>query len=346
MVGAGVAGLAAAQVLKRRGVACTVYEKSRGVGGRAATRTVAGVTFDHGAQYVKAPTADLERLFLETHAIDIERPVWVFNAAGTIREGDPNQNADPKWAWEAGITALSKAMAQGLDIRFEVQIDHLELLSGQGGYRLLDAAGNNMGHADAVLLTPPGPQTAAIVAASTLLERFQVPLLTELQKVTYRRILAVSLLYAQRPTLPWYALVNIDRRHPISWVACEHDKPGHVPADHALLIAHMAHDFATLHWDAAAQGTYGTSAQPLPTYVAESDRLVQALVGSDLGPPLWANVQRWGYALPNAGADFERLNDTRSGLYFAGDYTVGRGRVHEAIESGWHVAARIIADLL
>ena len=33
------------------------------------------------------------------------------------------------------------------------------------------------------------------------------------------------------------------------------------------------------------------------------------------------------------------------GLYFAGDFIAGQGRVHLAIESGWRTADRMLHDL-
>ena len=54
IVGAGVAGLAAARRLAGHGIPVTVLEKSRGLGGRCATRRVRTgsdeLRFDHGAQ--------------------------------------------------------------------------------------------------------------------------------------------------------------------------------------------------------------------------------------------------------------------------------------------------------
>ena len=52
IVGAGLAGLACARVLFGAQHAVTVLEKSRGVGGRIATRRVGRLAFDHGAQYL------------------------------------------------------------------------------------------------------------------------------------------------------------------------------------------------------------------------------------------------------------------------------------------------------
>ncbi len=51
IIGAGVAGVSAANVLKARGYNVTIFEKSRGYGGRCATKRWDGHVVDHGAQY-------------------------------------------------------------------------------------------------------------------------------------------------------------------------------------------------------------------------------------------------------------------------------------------------------
>jgi NADPH-dependent 2,4-dienoyl-CoA reductase/sulfur reductase-like enzyme len=52
VVGAGISGLTCARTLADHGLPVTVFEKSRGVGGRMATRrSDNGAVFDHGAQY-------------------------------------------------------------------------------------------------------------------------------------------------------------------------------------------------------------------------------------------------------------------------------------------------------
>ena len=56
IVGAGIAGLACAELLAREGHAVQLFEKGRGPGGRLSTRRVetslGEATFDHGAQYL------------------------------------------------------------------------------------------------------------------------------------------------------------------------------------------------------------------------------------------------------------------------------------------------------
>ena len=55
IIGSGLSGLTLANHLKDE-FDVTVFEKSRGVGGRLATRRVDTYAFDHGAQYFTART--------------------------------------------------------------------------------------------------------------------------------------------------------------------------------------------------------------------------------------------------------------------------------------------------
>jgi photolyase PhrII len=54
VIGAGVAGLMAARTLNDHGLEVQLFEKSRGLSGRAATRRVDEFQYDHGAQYFTA----------------------------------------------------------------------------------------------------------------------------------------------------------------------------------------------------------------------------------------------------------------------------------------------------
>ncbi|NJL49588.1 MAG: FAD-dependent oxidoreductase [Leptolyngbyaceae cyanobacterium SM2_5_2] len=53
VVGAGLSGLTAAQALRQAGYGVLVLDKSRGVGGRVATRRVGEVPVDHGCRFVQ-----------------------------------------------------------------------------------------------------------------------------------------------------------------------------------------------------------------------------------------------------------------------------------------------------
>ena len=52
VIGAGITGITLANLLQKK-VKLTVFEKSRGVGGRMATRRAEPYQFNHGTQYFK-----------------------------------------------------------------------------------------------------------------------------------------------------------------------------------------------------------------------------------------------------------------------------------------------------
>jgi len=342
IIGAGVAGLAAGRALTRDGYPVSLFEKSRGLGGRVATRRVAGFAIDHGAQVFKAPAPPFQALVAEIDgARTIAQPVWTFTSDGQISPGDPAQAAEASWTWPGGINTLARHLARGLVVHREVTITALR--QAETGYELVDASGQRSGPFAAVLLTPPAPQSAAILAASAIDPTVQAQLLDALAPTRYRPCLSLAFAYTRRPAPPWYALLNLDRRHPIAWLACEHVKPDRAPAGHGLLLAQMAPAWSEQHWEALPRGTYGGAA-PLPAALTAVHGLIGELLGADPGAPLWVDVQRWRYALADAPCA-PAASAGIAGLFIAGDMVAGQGRVHLAIASGWAAAERIAAAL-
>ncbi len=332
VIGAGPAGLAAAQRLREGWpeLELMVFEKSRGVGGRAATRSRPPFRFDHGAQYVKAPTAALASAIAADTRFEVGQPVWLLHADHQITPGDAAQNAEAKWSYADGITRLGHELAAGLTIRFETAVARL-LQRGQQ-WELLDADERSLGLFDGVLLTPPAPQLRAIIAGSSLPTERQRQIDAALAPASYRRCLSLTLGFDTPIERPWYALINPDRQHPIAWLAREHAKPNRAPAGSSLLIAQMNPAWSLAHWDAT-----------LEELIAPLQAMIEAILGEALPAPTLADRQGWRYALPEAAADGVALNAVADGLFWAGDYLVGQGRVHQAIESGWAAAERILA---
>jgi len=314
IVGAGAAGLAAARALQSQpNLSNAIYERADRAGGRIATGRRPGYAFDHGAQLIKTPSAALQRLLTEELAPpglrDVGKPVWIFDDGGRIAEGDPALNAEPKWTCGGGLDEVVALLAEGLDIRLGMSVASLRRAgeSAKNRWSLLDAAGQPIAAADVVLLTPPAPQAAAILAASSIDDAIKAPLLAELARASYRRCISIALAYPQALDRPFYALVNVDRAHPIAWLALEHAKgPERCPPGHSLLIAQMGARWSAEQWD-ASDDELGR----------EAAALAAALLGQSLGDPLWHDIWRWPYALPDSGADFDALNRTGSGLLFA-----------------------------
>lgn len=338
IIGAGSSGLAAAHVLQDAGDMVTVFEKSRGVGGRAATRRHEGFIYDHGAQYIKGESNSISNTFITERfrapdLLNITQPVWIFDSANHIQEGDLQQNAAPKWTYRSGLTTLAKRMAEGLTIHFNTRIGQIHQLAR--GWRLVDSTNQTAGEYEQLLITLPAPQAVELLQASQLETSLQAAAIKALSVAHYNPLISVMLGYQPTPRKrPYYALVNTDKAHPISWLAWEHEKDAaRVPQGCGLLIAQMAPQYSRDHWK---QADVQSVIQDVATQVA-------TLIDEPLPNPIFTDIQHWLYALPTTRADADTLNKQTlpHALAFCGDAFVG-GRVHLALEHGVQVAQNIV----
>jgi renalase len=336
IIGAGCSGLAAAHILRDNGYRVVMFEKNQDVGGRATTRNQAGFIYDDGAQYIKYGTPESMALVTERFRapdlIDIQKPVWIFNKDCQIQPGDPQQNAEPKWSYRSGLITLARQMAQSLDIRLTTPITHLQ--QTERGWQLFSQNGAIPDYFTHVLITIPASQAPELLKASQFEREIEPTVYEHLKAAHYNPLISVALGYQPRPQeRPYYALVNTDKAHPISWLAWEHEKASErVPADTGLLIAQMAPQYSRDHW----QTTDADIAQ-------DAGRLVADLIDESLPEPIFTDITRWHYALPAAKADAEALNKLTlpMGLAFCGDAFVG-GRIYLALEHGMAVARQLL----
>ena len=349
IVGAGAAGLAAARTLAGLGHRVVVFERNSSPGGRAATRRLQGCALDHGAQYLRLPAEypALRDLILgelpREGLVDIGRPVWRFDRRNRVQPGDPAQNAEPKWIYAAGLDTLAERLAAGLDLRLNTPVGRLERLAT--GYRLFDEAGAPLDEAERVLVATPAPEATALLQAGAINPDRAARALALLRPAAYQPMITVLLGYRRPPAdtvfadgsatdpRPYYALVNDDRGHDISWLAVENDKaPERAPEGVLALVVQMAVPFSERHGETPAQDL-----------AAIADAQVRALLAVDLGAPLWHGVARWRYARPTGTLDPATLNRAHDGLCFAGDYAAG-WRLHLALRSGLDAAALLTRD--
>jgi renalase len=266
--------------------------------------------------------------------VDIARPVWAFDAANRIREGDPEQNRTPKWTYRQGLSTLGNLIVQAgdLEVRTNVRVSHLKWVEHQ--YQLIDENGANLGTYEQVLVAIPAGQAAELIEKSDLPIIERISLTDALRRAQYRRCITVALGYGQMiQKRPYYALVDTSRKNPLSWLAFEHDKPGHVPAGHSVIVAQMAGGYSLERWDADQ-----------PVVISEIADQVSTLLGEDLRRPDWTEFHKWRYSLPDKTLSEIEPNICMRGLWFAGDWSPG-GRVHLAAQVGHEVAMRMVLQV-
>ncbi len=307
VIGAGLGGLAAAGALSSQGIEVRIFEKSRGVGGRLATRRLPGdAHVNHGAPAVDAPSgspvaAALDRV--TTASLRVDGP------PATVA---PMRDAR---APTSGVTAFAKALVADHDLVTSVRIARLRRVST--GYELGDEQGNGHGTYDAVVVNAPAPQAADLL--DTLAD--ERPRTDELRAVRYApAIILIGHGQSETPTI-WQSDGDV---RCVARFAASGSTAGiaaHLSLTLSASLLDTASDEELL--GSAAGGAFG----PLPVDQVQ-----------------WTQVKRWRFAHVLAPATAGSLDGTGTALWLCGDTISGPGMAG-VWDSGLRAAAGVVADL-
>ena len=306
IIGAGVAGLTVDYALRTHPVERTVFEKSRGYGGRAATRGREGCWYDHGAPFFAAPSPrvrDQVTAHLPSEQlIKIGRPVGGFNGDGDLlRRSEPDEG--PRWTYNHGISTLGKLLARfsRAEVARDTHIDHLERTDVR--WHLRTKSGASFGPYDAVVLTAPAPQTASILGSSPPSISFLTAVSEAVSEIGYTSQFSYILAYNRpvRRPLSAHGPVSEDDDHPLAWIGFEQDKPCHVRSGTELIVVHTAPTWTAGRVDRDPETFLPDVEAHLPDLKAQA----ADVLGAGLDQPVWYDTQRWRYARPQAGLPAE-----------------------------------------
>jgi hypothetical protein len=320
VIGGGVSGLSSARVLHDQGHQVRVFEKSRGLGGRVATRRVDGVSFDHGAQSFTARDPVFVRAIEAWCEHGVVAP-WQ-PRIGTAQRGRIMDSPDRQQRYVAvpGMSALGAHLGAGLDIMREVRV----LPPGRQGTRwaLRSEDGADLGLFDILIVSVPAPQARELLASAA-------PQLAQTaDEVSYTPAWAVMLESEGRAELEYDGLFFDDGI--LAWTARNDSKPGRKGDTWVL---HASPD-----WSAA-----NLQASPDAVGIELTTRFCDA-TGIKPGSVEVASVHRWLYSLVPSPLSVGALWDAELQLGVCGDWCKG-ARIEDAFLSGHAVAGRILGDL-
>jgi photolyase PhrII len=317
VIGAGIAGLCAARSLQDQGHCVTVFEKSRGVGGRAATRRIGNIGLDHGAQYFTA--RDLR--FLRAVEAWRERglvALWE-GRIGSVREGgvEPASDRHARFVGVPGMSEIGRHLAADLDVRKQTLVTAPHHHAGR--WRLQSEGGDVLGDFDALVVALPAPQAQVLLAAAA------PHLAQRAATVDYLPAWALMLSLPGKPTLPYDGLFFADGE--IAWAARNSAKPGR--RGHTWVV-HAAADWTRAHLDTPAN-------QVAKTLTAS----LAAQTGMGLGDAEVLSTHRWLYSLVDNPLEAGALWDPDLQLAVCGDWCHG-ARIEGAYLSGQAAAGHLL----
>jgi predicted NAD/FAD-dependent oxidoreductase len=321
IVGAGISGLSAARALTAAESEVVLFEKSRGPGGRVATRRESGFVWDTGATSIAPRGRAIERVMLEELPTDdlvrVERPIYVHS--GLRMAPGSRDRLGARYTYRSGNRTLAKLLAAGLDLRLETTVERIERSGDR--FRIEGEI------FDAVILTPPVPQTALLL--------WGLDESRPLAAATYRACLSINLgFHAPPPDVPYHALIDADRTHPLLWLSIESLKaPDRAPEGGCAFGLQLSPSFSVEH--------YRTSDADLVEIAVE---FLERLYGDAYAVPAASTIMRWKYSQPIGVANFDEVNPPGSRLLIASDGLLG-GHVEEAFEGGRMASERLLEAL-
>jgi renalase len=317
IIGAGVAGLAAARALSAEGHDVELFDKGRGPGGRASTRRAATplgeIRFDHGAQFLTVRHPAFSRFVAEAEASG-DLALWQPRFFGPAPPGDI-------YVGQPAMNQLVKALAVPHDVTWGARVS--ALTRGPGGWSLSLESGDQHGPFDKVVIAVPAEQVAPLIAdhwlagATAASEARSAPCWA-------------AMLALEGPIDPGFDAYR-SRTGVIGWMAREASKPGRIGADgltHPGWVVHANQDWSRQHLEDSAETVAAMLAAEAIT-----------ILGSAL--PVHAGAHRWRYAqIETAGA--EPFLMSSDGLGLCGDWCIGP-RIEAAFLSGMGLGKALCA---
>jgi len=321
IIGAGIAGLSAAQALQKEGLTVHLFDKGHGSGGRMASKRSDAGALDLGAQYFTAR----DRRFVE-QVQAWQSKGWVAEWKPQLynyRDGQltPSPDEQTRWVGVPRMSAITRGLLKDVTVNFSCRIS--EVFRGKQYWHLQDTDGCSHGPFAKVIVAVPAPQATPLLAATP-------------------KLAAVAAGVQMEPT--WAVALGFDtpldtpmqgcfvQECALDWLARNRSKPGR---DEHLdtWVLHATSSWSKQHIDLQKEAVI----EQLLGDFAE-------LVGCAVPAPSFTLAHRWLYARPAGTHEWGVLADADLGLYACGDWCLS-GRVEGAWLSGQEAARRLIEHL-
>ena len=302
VIGGGITGLITASELQRKGIEVTVLDKGRGIGGRLATKRIdrgeptEGV-FDYGTQY-----------FIVEHP---KLKPWIDDwlKQGVIKEWFGNDAGKIRYCGVNGTREIAKYLARDLNVHTRSRVVKVSY----DGQWLIEIEGDRFYRGDVLVMTPPVPQSLALLDVSEI--ALPPDIKSSLERISYYSCIAVLALLEKHSNIPAPGGIALEDESLI-WLADNYQKG--ISTNYAVTL-HATPKFSETHWDS-------NDAEIADKLFSAASKYIDSAVTK-------YQVHRWRYSLPKTFYSEPCLTLSQLPLVMAGDAFVAP-KIEGAILSG------------
>lgn len=328
IIGAGISGLTAGKLLAEAGHDVTILEKSRGFGGRMATRYAGKLNdtrLDHGLSWItphspefKAFTAEL----LENDLLKVWGQNFLFHDGEELSTSNPNNTRALKYTAPGGMNSIGKYLSRWVDVKTGRRVGGLTHIGKHRSKKrtwMVNMSSSGTFEADAIVIATPAPQAYGIIN-TTIDEIDTLKIVREIDEIRYNPVFTLMLGYGNLEKPEWEGIVC--KNSAIQFISNEASKRR--VNQECSLVVHASSEFTTAHRH---------SDEELIT--TELNSALAGIAGSWTAVPEWSQLHFWRYSTPISAIEkpFMEADDNEAPLAVIGDFFNGTG-IDAAYRSG------------
>ncbi len=317
IIGSGISGLSLACKLNNK-YSLTIFEKSRTVSGRLATKKVQNYYFDHGAQYFTAKNKDFIDFLKPLIEDEIIKP-WdarfsEFIGPNPIRSVKWDKNY-PHYVGVPNMNSIGKYIARNFEIRLNTKVNKVIFNDKKKNWHILDEKNISQGQFEWIVFTQPPLQTLDIIAND-------FKFLNNIKNTEMLPCYSLMLGYKEKINLDFDAALV--READISWISINSSKP--LKNDKFSLVIH-----STNKW---AKDNIEKNNQEVDEYLFEQ---TSKIINRDLSNTTVRKIHKWRFANIVQQSKIEPFVDYDKKIAVCGDWCI-QGRVEAGFLSGFNLA--------
>ena len=322
IIGAGISGLSLARILGSD-YNITIFDKSRGVGGRVATRRASPYSFDHGAQFFTVRSKEFKSFLRPMLDLDV---VTEWNARfaefnkDTILRTIVWDNEHPHYVGNPNMNSIGKYLKEGLNIRLESKV--AKTIFNNNTWSLFSDNNDSLGNFDWVVSTMPAMQSYDLFKGNVEFSNF-------LSKVKMKP--CYSLMLGFDKVLPLDFDAALIKGKDISWIFVNSNKPGR-SKDYCLMV-HSTNDWADKNSN--------LDSKEVIDYMCNE---VKFVLGFNVNNAVHKDVHFWRYANIGNQTGESYLLDEKRNIALCGDWFI-QGRIEAAFLSANRLAKHLVKIL-